>query len=86
MTAPLPEHVRRALIREYEAAIDEVLRDLRPERLPLALEIARWPARVKGFGHVKARHLQAARPLWDALRRRWRPVASSAAPGARAAA
>ena len=26
----------------------------------LALEIARWPGRVKGFGHVKERHLQAA--------------------------
>ncbi|HEM7045691.1 TPA: hypothetical protein U2K36_003218, partial [Legionella pneumophila] len=46
----------RALIREYEAAVEEVLRDLRADRLPLALEIARWPARVKGFGHVKERN------------------------------
>ncbi|TSE30555.1 hypothetical protein Tther_00952 [Tepidimonas thermarum] len=78
----------RALIREYEAAIDELLRDLRAERLPLALEIARWPARVKGFGHVKARNLQAARPVWDELLRRWRAGEGTAAPagaGARAA-
>lgn len=55
----------RALIREYEAAIEEVLATLTAERLPLALAIARWPARVKGFGHVKARHLAAARPVWE---------------------
>ncbi|HCJ1071946.1 TPA: hypothetical protein NQN29_003311, partial [Legionella pneumophila] len=70
----------RALIREYEAAVEEVLRDLRADRLPLALEIARWPARVKGFGHVKERNLRAARPLWDDLLRRWRAGDAAAAP------
>ncbi|OBS31257.1 indolepyruvate ferredoxin oxidoreductase [Tepidimonas fonticaldi] len=70
----------RALIREYEAAVEAVLRDLRADRLPLALEIARWPARVKGFGHVKERNLRAARPLWDDLLRRWRAGDAAAAP------
>ncbi|HGH3230488.1 TPA: DUF6537 domain-containing protein [Legionella pneumophila] len=76
----------RALIREYEAAVEEVLRDLRADRLPLALEIARWPARVKGFGHVKERNLRAARPLWDDLLRRWRAGRAVTAPTQRAAA
>ena len=76
----------RALIRAYEAAVEEVLRDLRADRLPLALEIARWPARVKGFGHVKERNLRAARPLWDELLRRWRAGDVVAAPTAAARA
>ncbi|WP_334133709.1 indolepyruvate ferredoxin oxidoreductase family protein [Tepidimonas sp.] len=76
----------RALIAEYEAAIEAVLRDLRTERLPLALEIARWPARVRGFGHVKERNLQAARPLWDELLRRWQAGDNTAQPPAAARA
>ena len=62
----------RALIGQYEACIDELLRDLRAERLALAVEIARLPEEIRGFGHVKARHLAAVRPKWDALMARWR--------------
>ena len=68
--------MERALIREYEQAIEALLAGLQPKRLPPALAIARWPEQVKGFGHVKLRHLQAARPRWDELRRRWRAGAS----------
>ena len=58
-----------------------VLGRLRLERhQESALEIARWPARVKGFGHVKERNLRAARPLWDDLLRRWRAGDAAAAP------
>jgi len=62
----------RALIGEYQASIDELLRDLSAERLPLALEIARLPEDIRGFGHVKAHHLAAVRPRWQALMARWR--------------
>jgi indolepyruvate ferredoxin oxidoreductase len=62
----------RALIGEYEATIDELLRGLTPERIPLASEIARLPEDIRGFGHVKARHLAAARTKWAALMQRWR--------------
>ncbi|MFY8179529.1 MAG: DUF6537 domain-containing protein, partial [Limnohabitans sp.] len=37
----------------------------------LAVEIARIPEQIKGFGHVKARHLAAARQKWDALKTQW---------------
>ncbi len=67
----------RALIGEYRASIEEVLRTLSAERLPLALEIARIPEDIRGYGHVKLRHLQAARTKWAALMQRWR----SATPG-----
>ncbi|MFZ2986941.1 indolepyruvate ferredoxin oxidoreductase family protein [Ideonella sp.] len=62
----------RALIGEYRQAIDEVLRSLSAERLPLAIEIARLPEDIRGYGHVKARHLQAARQKWAGLMANWR--------------
>jgi indolepyruvate ferredoxin oxidoreductase len=62
----------RALIGEYRASIDELLATLSAERLPLALEIARIPEEIRGYGHVKARHLAAARAKWQQLLRDWR--------------
>jgi len=62
----------RALIGEYRDCIDELLRTLDAGRLPLAVEIARMPEEIRGYGHVKQRHLKAARPKWDALMARWR--------------
>ncbi len=49
----------RALIQEYRACVDELLAGLSPERLALAVEIARIPEDIRGYGHVKERHLQA---------------------------
>jgi indolepyruvate ferredoxin oxidoreductase len=64
--------VERALIAEYRDSIEEVLRTLGPANLALAVEIARVPEMIRGYGHVKARHLDAARPKWDALMADWR--------------
>ncbi|MEP6740832.1 MAG: DUF6537 domain-containing protein, partial [Caldimonas sp.] len=62
----------RELIEEYSASIEEVLRTLGPANLGLAAEIARVPEMIRGYGHVKVRHLAAARPKWDALMAQWR--------------
>lgn len=62
----------RALIGQYRASIDEVLSALDPGRHPLAVEIARIPEQIKGYGHVKERNLTAARTRWDTLMRQWR--------------
>jgi len=64
--------IERALIDEYLASIDELLQKLGPENLALAVEIARIPEDIRGYGHVKARHLAAARGKWDVLMQRWR--------------
>jgi indolepyruvate ferredoxin oxidoreductase len=61
----------RALIGEYRACIDELLATLSAENRALAVEIARIPEEIRGYGHVKERHLKAARAKWDALRQRW---------------
>ncbi len=62
----------RALIGEYEACINELLQTLNADNRALATEIARVPEEIRGYGHVKERHLKAARPKWDALMQRWR--------------
>jgi indolepyruvate ferredoxin oxidoreductase len=62
----------RALIGEYRGAIEEVLRGLDAGRLDLAVEIASLPEHVRGFGYVKARHLQVVEARWEALMARWR--------------
>ncbi len=64
----------RALVREYRACIDELLAGLSPERLALAVQIARIPEGIRGYGRVKERHLQAARAQWGELMGQWRAV------------
>jgi indolepyruvate ferredoxin oxidoreductase len=62
----------RALIGEYRTTIDELLASLTPANLGAAVEIARLPEEIRGYGHVKERHLQAVRPKWAALMSEWR--------------
>jgi len=74
----------RALIGEYRASVEELLKSLAAGNHALALEIARIPEQIKGYGHVKERNLKAARARWDELRAQWRqpggaPTAQQAA-------
>ena len=62
----------RALIQEYRASIEEVLRSLNADNHALAVDIARLPDQIKGYGHVKARHLAAVRSQWERLMQTWR--------------
>jgi indolepyruvate ferredoxin oxidoreductase len=61
----------RALIGEYERCIAELLPALDAGNRGLAAEIARIPEQIRGYGHVKARHLAAAREKWAALLQRF---------------
>ncbi len=47
----------RALIGEYEAVIEELVRGLDHENHRLAVEIAALPEHIRGYGHIKERHL-----------------------------
>jgi indolepyruvate ferredoxin oxidoreductase len=51
----------RQLIADYERTIDEVLGRLDRDRLATAVAIASVPEEIRGFGHVKMRHLKAAK-------------------------
>ncbi len=62
----------RALITEYQACISELLQGLSSGNLAAALELARLPEDIRGYGHIKARHLAAVRPKWQRLLALWR--------------
>jgi indolepyruvate ferredoxin oxidoreductase len=64
--------IERALIGEYQAAIEELLTSLSSANLGIAVEIARLPEGIRGYGHVKARHLEVVRAKWDGLMAQWR--------------
>ena len=51
----------RKLIEDYEAMLDTVLDALRPDNHHLAVGLAAIPEKIRGFGHVKQRHLAAAK-------------------------
>ena len=50
----------RSAIGEFEALMRDVAARVTPERLATALQLARLPQTVRGFGHVKARNAEAA--------------------------
>jgi len=64
----------RALIVAYRRSLEEIIDELgrtapsalNQDRYQLALAIARIPEQIRGFGHVKERHLLAARQNWAA--------------------
>jgi indolepyruvate ferredoxin oxidoreductase len=62
----------RQLVRDYEAMLDEVLAGLTPANHPLAVGLAAIPEKIRGFGHVKARHLTAAKADEAALLEQFR--------------
>ena len=53
--------------------------DLSPERLELALQLARLPERIRGFGHVKEANVAAVRQQWAEMLGRYRQPAPQAA-------
>ncbi len=64
--------MERSLINEYRASVDELLSRLDTHNRPLAAEIARIPEEIRGYGHVKERHVKAARAKWAGLMEQWR--------------
>ena len=75
----------RALIQQYRASIDEVLKLLNADNHATAVEIARIPEQIKGYGHVKERNLKPARERWNALMAQYRDPAATAAQAQRVA-
>ena len=55
----------RAIIGEYQSAIEAMLPALDADNREAAVAFAKVPEHIRGYGHVKARHLQAARTQWD---------------------
>ncbi|MDZ4145835.1 MAG: indolepyruvate ferredoxin oxidoreductase family protein [Burkholderiales bacterium] len=62
----------RALVGEYRASLEEILVSLTAQNHAAALEVARIPEQIRGYGHVKERHLKAARVQWAAAMQAFR--------------
>jgi indolepyruvate ferredoxin oxidoreductase len=53
--------MERALIEQYQATVGGLLSKLTPDNLSQAVAIASIPEDIRGYGHVKERHLKAAK-------------------------
>jgi indolepyruvate ferredoxin oxidoreductase len=53
--------MERALIGQYRATVEALLPKLTADNLPQAVAIASIPEDIRGFGHVKERHLKLAK-------------------------
>src|SRR5262249_4872405 len=51
----------RALIADYEAMLAEILEKLSAHNHHVSVALASIPEKIRGFGHVKERHLRAAK-------------------------
>jgi indolepyruvate ferredoxin oxidoreductase len=63
--------MERALIQQYRATVEAILGKLNADRLPQALDLARLPEDIRGYGHVKERHAHAVQSKWKQLLAQW---------------
>ncbi len=63
--------MERQLIIDYKNCIEGLLSRLNPENHALAVEIAKIPEHIRGYGHVKEAHYAKAKTQWDALMTEW---------------
>jgi indolepyruvate ferredoxin oxidoreductase len=72
----------RALVADYEAMLTEVLARLDAANYHIAVGLAAIPEKIRGFGHVKMRHLKAAKAdeaaLFEQFRAGPRPLLRAA--------
>ena len=78
--------MERALIGEYILSIDTLLKTLNNSNHAVAVEVARIPELIKGYGHVKERNVKTARLQWAGLMKDYANPQSSVETAHRAAA
>jgi indolepyruvate ferredoxin oxidoreductase len=64
--------IERGLIKQYEAWLDEIKSTLNVDNHALAVAISAIPEKIRGYGHVKERHLKAANEEREALLAQYR--------------
>ena len=64
--------MERRLIVEYEMVLEELARGLDGDSHALAVELAELPDQIRGYGHVKAGKVQAAKAREAELLAAWR--------------
>src|SRR5436190_24375883 len=69
----MPERkMERGLIGEYETTVAEILDRLSPQNYAVAVDLASIPEHIRGYGHIKDRHLKDAKVREAALLERFR--------------
>jgi indolepyruvate ferredoxin oxidoreductase len=68
----------RALIGEYEATLEDLLAKLSPPNHELAVAIASIPEHIRGYGHVRERHMKEAKVREATLLTQFRAAGSPA--------
>ena len=63
----------RQVLAEYEQTLDLLAAKLSPDRYEQAVELARWPEGIRGFGHVKDAAITRARAEASARRESFSP-------------
>ncbi len=71
--------MERRLIGEYEAMVEELIAKLSRDNHALAVELVSVPEQIRGFGHVKLKHVAVAKKAEAALLERWRAPAGTTA-------
>jgi indolepyruvate ferredoxin oxidoreductase len=69
----------RRLIAAFEATLDWIVEELTPERHATAVKLAAVPQSIRGFGHVKAAAIEAAKAEEAKLWRAWEVFGEAAA-------
>ncbi len=74
--------MERALIAQYEADMEQVLAQVTPETLEIAVELAELPLSIRGFGPVKQANAEKAEirraELWEAFQAGGAPLRHAA--------
>ena len=66
--------MERRLLAEYETLVDEICAKLAPHNHAKAVELARVPEHIRGYGHVKDRHVKDAKARETVLLAEFRAV------------
>jgi indolepyruvate ferredoxin oxidoreductase len=61
----------RALIQQYEETLQNILDKLTSDNVEKAIELANIPEMIRGYGHVKERHLEKALSDWKTKETQW---------------
>jgi len=59
--------MERQLVADYEKLVDEILASLTADNLNTAVELARLPEKIRGYGHVKHANVVAVKKQWQTL-------------------
>jgi indolepyruvate ferredoxin oxidoreductase len=63
--------MERQLVVDYEALIERLLQDLDADKLDLAVQLARLPERIRGYGPVKEANVKAVKQQWGEMLARY---------------